>query len=54
MQPFEAYVTEISICFLSGRHYRCSVTLVRQQAMRSSENSSTVTWRTSQSNDTAS
>ena len=31
MQPFETYVTEISICFYSGWHYRCSVTLVTQQ-----------------------
>ena len=31
MQPFEICVTEISICFHSGWHYRCSVTLVTQQ-----------------------
>jgi len=36
MQPFEVCVTEVSICFHSGWHYRCSVTLVTQQAMRSS------------------
>ena len=52
VQPFEACVTEIFICFHSGWHYCCSVTLVTQQAMRSShENSSIVTQRTSQSND---
>jgi len=31
VQPFEVCVTEISICFHSGWHYRCSVTLVTQQ-----------------------
>ena len=28
IKPFDACVTEISICFHSGWHYRCSVTLV--------------------------
>jgi len=31
VQPFEVCVTEISSCFHSGWHYRCSVTLVTQQ-----------------------
>ena len=44
LQLFEACVIEISICFHFGWHYRCSVTLVTQQAMRSfHENSSIVT-----------
>jgi len=31
MQPFEACIIEISICFYSGYHYRCYVTVVTQQ-----------------------
>ena len=55
VQPFEVCVTEISICFHSGWHYRWSVTLVTQQWT-----SKKFSWelhcyvRTSQSNDKAS
>jgi len=46
IKPFDACVTEISICFHSGWHYFCSVTLV--------DNFSTVEKRMSQSSDNAS
>jgi len=54
IKPIEAWVIEISICFLSGWHYRCTVTLVTWQYLRSShDNFSIVEQRTSQSNDSA-